>query len=62
MATFLWFFVVVGGPILIALVLAYGMLHSRRLTRAEEEARNEAVREMYDAKDNAAATRDPMAR
>ena len=43
MTTFLWLLVVAGGPLLIALVLAYGMMRSRKLTGAEERDREDAI-------------------
>jgi hypothetical protein len=50
MTTFLWLLVVVGGPLLIALVIAYGVIKSRRLTPAEEVAREDAIERLYDKK------------
>lgn len=47
MTTFLWLLVVAGGPLLIGLVLAYGMLNRRRLTAREEIKREEAIRDLY---------------
>jgi hypothetical protein len=47
MTTFLWLLVVAGGPLLIALALAYGMMRSRRLTRGEERAREDAIERLY---------------
>lgn len=51
MTTFLWLLVVIGGPALIAIVLTYGMIRSRRLTHAEETAREDAIKRLYDKKD-----------
>jgi len=47
MTTFLWVLVVAGGPVLLGAVMAYGMMKSRRLSRRENELRDEAIREMY---------------
>lgn len=47
MTTFLWLLVVAGGPLLIALALAYGMMRSRRLTGAEKRAREDAIEHLY---------------
>jgi hypothetical protein len=51
MTTFLWLLVVVGGPLLIALALGYGMMRSRRLTGVEKRAREDAIERLYDKKD-----------
>jgi hypothetical protein len=56
MTTFLWLLVVVGGPLLIGLALAYGMMRSRRLSRTEERVREDAIERLYDEKDRPAAT------
>jgi hypothetical protein len=60
MTTFLWLLVIAGGPVLIGLVLAYGMMRSRRLTRVEEDARERAVEDMYDTEHHGGAVRDPV--
>ena len=65
MTTFLWLLVVAGGPLLIALVLAYSMLRSRRLTGVEERAREDAIQRLYDKKDdrdNIASGMEPRSR
>lgn len=64
MTTFLWLLVVAGGPILIALALAYGMMRSRRLTRSEEQAREDAIERLYekDDREQVQADRGPMSR
>ena len=51
MSTFLWLLVVAGGPLLIALALAYGMMRGRRLTAAEKRAREDAIERLYDKED-----------
>ena len=51
MTTYLWLLVVAGGPLLIALAIAYAMIRSRRLTRSERQARQEAVEDMYQKDD-----------
>ena len=65
MTTFLWLLVVAGGPLLIALVLAYGMLRSRRLTGVEKRAREDAIERLYgkkDERDNVNAGMEPRSR
>jgi len=65
MTTFLWLLVVAGGPLLIALVLAYGMLRSRKLTGSEERAREDAIERLYDKKndrDHVGAELEPRSR
>lgn len=47
MSNYLWLFVVAGGPVLIALAIAYAMMRSRRLTPGEKEARHEAIEKLY---------------
>lgn len=59
MSNYLWLFVVAGGPILIALVIAYGMMRSRRLTPGEKEARHEAIEELYQKDDKHDARPSP---
>lgn len=44
---FLWLFVVVGGPTILGIVMAYGMIKQRRLTRVEKEAADRKTKEMY---------------
>ena len=51
MTTFLWLLVVAGGPLLIALALAYGMMRSRKLSRGEERAREGAIERLYEEED-----------
>ena len=65
MTTFLWLLVVTGGPLLIGLVLAYGMLRSRRLTGSEKRAREDAIANLYgkkDERDSANARVEPSRR
>ena len=63
MTTFLWLLVVAGGPLLIALALAYGMMRSRKLTRGEERARENAIESLYDEGDSrVAAKMEPRGR
>ena len=65
MTTFLWLLVVAGGPLLIALVLAYGMMRSRRLTGVEKRAREDAIERLYgkkDERDNVNAGMEPRSR
>jgi hypothetical protein len=50
MTTFLWLLVLAGGPLLIALALAYGMMRSRRLTGVEKRAREDAIERLYGKK------------
>jgi len=52
MTTVLWLLVVAGGPLLIGIVLAYGMLNRRRLTPSEDAKRNQAIRKMYNSESN----------
>lgn len=56
MTTFLWLLVLAGGPLLIALALAYGMMRSRRLTRGEKRAREDAIERLYDEEDRRGST------
>jgi hypothetical protein len=51
MTTFLWLVVLAGGPLLIALVLAYVMLRSKKLTGVEKQARDRAIKDMYEERD-----------
>lgn len=60
MTTFLWLLVVAGGPLLIALVLAYGMMRSRKLTGAEERDREDAIERLYDKKEDSDRVRADM--
>lgn len=60
MTTFLWLLVVAGGPILIALALAYGMLRSRRLTSVEKRAREDAIERLYGKKDDGSPVNSDM--
>jgi hypothetical protein len=48
MTTFMWLAVVVGGPVLIGLVLAYVMINRRKLSPRENAARKQAIRDMYE--------------
>lgn len=56
----LWAFVVIGGPVILGIAIAWGVLTSRRSAKAE--ARTEkATRKMYDeqnAEDVAAEAQD----
>jgi hypothetical protein len=49
MTTFMWILVVAGGPILLGCAIAYAMFNSRRLSRHENERRDEATRDLYHA-------------
>lgn len=43
----LWFFVVAGGPIILALALAYALLRRRRRTLAERREWDRKTEELY---------------
>lgn len=49
MAEFLWLVAVAGGPILLAIVVAYALVRNRRRsrTRSEERAGDQATRDLY---------------
>jgi hypothetical protein len=47
MENVLWMLAIAGGPIVLGCVLAYVLLHRRRLSRGEEAAREQATRELY---------------
>ncbi|MCO4317693.1 hypothetical protein M8997_010905 [Phyllobacterium sp. 21LDTY02-6] len=47
MTEYFWFFVVVGGPVILGIVIAYGMARRRRLTAAEKTARDRQTRAGY---------------
>jgi hypothetical protein len=47
MTEYLWLFVVVGGPIILGLIMAYGMMKRRRLTHAEKDARDQKTEKLY---------------
>ena len=44
----LWLFAVIGGPIILAAIIAYALLRRRRLTPTERSIRNEATERAYD--------------
>jgi hypothetical protein len=43
----LWLVIVAGGPLLLALLLAWALLTKRRKGPAERRERDEATREVY---------------
>ena len=45
----LWLFVVVGGPILLAVAIIYAIMRQRRLTPRERDAQKQGVEEVYRA-------------
>ncbi|CAN7155113.1 hypothetical protein [Rhizobium sp. LjRoot254] len=47
MTTFMWVMVLAAGPIVLGCAIAYGLMTQRRLTPAEEEKRNKAIKKMY---------------
>jgi hypothetical protein len=47
MTEYFWFFVVVGGPVILGIIIAYGMARRRRLTAAEKTARDRQTRAGY---------------
>jgi hypothetical protein len=50
MTEYLWLFVVLGGPIILGIIMAYGMIKRRRLTPSEKEARNRKTRQLFQSK------------
>lgn len=43
----IWALVIVGGPILLAAVIAYALLTQRKLTLREKQRQDEATRRLY---------------
>ena len=48
MADKLWFVIVALGPVLLGIVIAYGLMRRRRLGAAEKIRQEEAVERLYD--------------
>ncbi len=44
---FMWLVIVAGGPLLIAILLAWALLKRRRPGPAEQRERDEATRKVY---------------
>lgn len=47
MAEYLWFFVVLGGPVVLGAILAFGMIKRRRLTEQQKRTSEEATKRLY---------------
>jgi heme exporter protein D len=47
MIEYVWLAVIVGGPAILGLFLAYGMMQKRRLTDRERRARDRATDRLY---------------
>jgi hypothetical protein len=47
MAEFSWALVVIGGPLLLGVVIAFALLRRRRLTLGERRAQHRAIKEQY---------------
>jgi hypothetical protein len=47
-SNFLWLLIVAGGPLLLALVMAFALIRRRRAGPAERQARQAATRRLYD--------------
>lgn len=48
MSDILWFLVVAGGPVLLALVIAYALIRQRRLRQSEFKNQARAVDRLYE--------------
>ncbi len=44
----LWALTVIGGPVILAIVIAYALLSRRRLTPHEKQRQDAATRRLYD--------------
>lgn len=47
----LWFLVVAGGPIVLAIIFAYVLIRRRKLTRAEFDAGERGAKRIYEHRD-----------
>lgn len=47
MSNLLWLFAVAGGPVLLALVIVFGIARRRRLSRHAEQQREQSTRDVY---------------
>lgn len=54
MTEILWLLIVIGGPILIAVLLAYAMLNRRKRSTGEAAAQRSATRQLYEEKEGPA--------
>lgn len=54
MTEILWLLIVIGGPILIAVLLAYAMLNRRKRSTGEAAAQRSATRQLYEEKEEPA--------
>jgi hypothetical protein len=52
--TALWFFVVVGGAIVLGVAMAYGFIHNRNRTAAERRATEEGTHRIYEKEERGA--------
>lgn len=50
MADLMWLIVVVGGPLLLGGVIAFGLLRQRKLSSREQREQNHTVSKLYDGK------------
>ena len=48
MADKLWFVIVALGPVLLGIVIAYGLMRRRRLSTAEKVRQEKAVERLFD--------------
>ncbi|MFC0103639.1 hypothetical protein [Sphingopyxis terrae] len=53
MGTDMWAFATIGGPVILAVILAWAMLHNRR-SRAARQRTEEATKRRRDGDDDAA--------
>lgn len=51
MSEIMWLFVAAGGPLLLAIILAYVLIRRRKLTRAEFDVGERETRRLYENKD-----------
>ena len=51
MTEILWLLIVIGGPILIAVLLAYAMVNRRKRSTGEAAAQRSATRQLYEEKE-----------
>jgi biopolymer transport protein ExbB/TolQ len=54
MTEILWLLIVMGGPILIAVLLAYALLNRRKRSTGEAAAQRSATRQLYEEKEKPA--------
>lgn len=47
MEEFSWALIVIGGPLLLGVVIAFALLRRRRLTPSERRAQHRAIEEQY---------------